>query len=374
MSLDLGPLVDHHCHGLVTEDLDRDRFEALMNESDRASPLGTSVFDSMLGLAVRRWCAPVLDLDPHAPPEEYVARRAELGAAEANRRLLAASGITEFLVDTGLTPALVCSTGELAGMSGGQAHEVLRLEAVAEEVLHAGGPPSEFPERIVERLRGSEAVAAKSIAAYRVGLRLPDRPPNPEELLAALVEVRPDRVGRFRVAHPVVSGWLAWTAIEMDIPLQLHVGYGDSDLDLADCDPLLLTGFLRATADRDVPVLLLHNYPFHRHAAYLAQVFDHVFMDLGLATHNAGALSGTLLREALELVPFGKLLFSTDAYALAELYLLGARLFRTGLAAVLDGLVAADEMTAEDAERVGALMARDNAHRVYGLEGPHVAG
>ena len=28
------------------------------------------------------------------------------------------------------------------------------------------------------------------------------------------------------------------------------------------------------------------------------------------------------------MVPFGKLLFSTDAYGLAELYLLGARLFR----------------------------------------------
>ena len=48
-----------------------------------------------------------------------------------------------------------------------------------------------------------------------------------------------------------------------------------------------------------MPVLLLHNYPFHRHAAYLAQVFDHVFIDLGLATHNTGALSaGAAARDA----------------------------------------------------------------------------
>ena len=71
-------------------------------------------------------------------------------------------------------------------------------------------------------------------------------------------------------------------------------------------------------------MLLLHNYPYHRNAAYLAQVFDHVFMDLGLAVHNTGALSTAMLRETLELVPFGKLLFSSDAYGLAELYLLGA--------------------------------------------------
>jgi predicted TIM-barrel fold metal-dependent hydrolase len=114
-------------------------------------------------------------------------------------------------------------------------------------------------------------------------------------------------------------------------------------------------------------VLLLHNYPFHRHAAYLAQVFPHVFVDVGLATHNSGALSAALLRETLELAPFGKLLFSSDAYGLAELYHLGALLFRRGLAAVLGQLVDDGEMAAADADRVGALVARENAYRAYRL-------
>jgi predicted TIM-barrel fold metal-dependent hydrolase len=185
--------------------------------------------------------------------------------------------------------------------------------------------------------------------------------------VAALRRVRPDGSGAFRVAEPVANGWLAWTAVELGMPLQFHVGYGDGDLDLADCDPLLLTPFLRATAPSGIPVLLLHNYPFHRHAAYLAQVFDHVFVDVGLATHNSGALSAGLLRETLELAPFGKLLFSSDAFGLAELYHLGALLFRRGLAAVLGRLVADGEMAAADADRVGALVARENARRVYRL-------
>ncbi len=84
---DWGPLVDHHCHGLVLEDLDRSGFEALMNEAAHASPLGTTLFDSMLGLAIRRHCAPVLDLEPLAPADDYLERRAELGAAEVNRPL-----------------------------------------------------------------------------------------------------------------------------------------------------------------------------------------------------------------------------------------------------------------------------------------------
>ncbi len=164
-----------------------------------------------------------------------------------------------------------------------------------------------------------------------------------------------------------VSGWLAHTAIERGLPLQFHVGYGDSDLDLLECDPLRLTAFLRATQERGVPVLLLHNWPYHRQAAYLAQVFDHVFMDLGLTTHNTGALSTGVLRETLELVPFGKLMFSSDAYGLAELYLLGALLFRRSMDAVLGELVAAGETTPADAAYVAGLVARENARRAYAL-------
>jgi len=65
--------------------------------------------------------------------------------------------------------------------------------------------------------------------------------------------------------------------------------------------------------------------------------------------------------------PFGKLLFSSDAYALAELYHLGVLLFRRGLAAVLGQLVDDGEMAAADADRVGALVARENASRAYRL-------
>ncbi|MCW2758130.1 MAG: Amidohydrolase [Nocardioidaceae bacterium] len=360
MTLDLGPLVDHHCHGLVTTDLDRAGFESLMNEAAQASTLGTTLFDSMLGLAIRRHCAPLLDLEPLAPADDYLARRTALGAAEVNRRMLAAAGIAEFLVDTGLGEDVLCGPSDLAAVSGGAAREVVRLERVAEKALQAG--TTDFVGDVKQRLRESGAVGAKSIAAYRVGLELPGTKPTANELDRALAGASP-----LRLESPVVSAWLAYTAIELGLPLQFHVGYGDSDLDLLACDPLRLTPFLRATEGSGVPVLLLHNYPFHRNAAYLAQVFDHVFLDLGLATHNTGALSVTLLREALELAPFGKLLFSSDAYGLSELFLLGALLFRDAMSSVLGDLVAAGDMTDADAAYVGSLVARDNARRAYAL-------
>ena len=43
---DLGPLVDHHCHGLVLDDLDRPTFEGLMNEA--AAPRGATALRSAM--------------------------------------------------------------------------------------------------------------------------------------------------------------------------------------------------------------------------------------------------------------------------------------------------------------------------------------
>jgi predicted TIM-barrel fold metal-dependent hydrolase len=363
LELPLDDLVDHHCHGILTGDLDRTAFESLMNESIGPSPLGTTSFDSMLGLAIRRYCAPVLDLDSLAPAEEYLARRTELGGAEASRRLLAAAGIATLLVDTGIGPESLTPPAELAAMCGGTAYEVVRLERLAEQVIADGG--DDVPGEIEARLRavgGTGAVAAKSIAAYRGGLDLAAVKPSDDVLVSVLTETNTTRL-----AHPVVSAWLAHTAVEVGLPLQVHTGLGDADLSLGAADPLWLTSFLRGTQEYGVPVLLLHTWPYHRHAAYLAQVHDHVFLDIGLTTHNTGALATGVLRETLELAPFGKLLFSTDAYALAELSLLGAVLFRRSLTAVLGELIVSGDATPADAAYVAGLVARENARRVYRL-------
>ena len=61
------PLIDHHVHGAVTGALDGPGVEALLTEAAWPPPPGTSMFDSQLGFAVRRWCAPLLDLEPSVP-------------------------------------------------------------------------------------------------------------------------------------------------------------------------------------------------------------------------------------------------------------------------------------------------------------------
>ncbi|CAN5265095.1 amidohydrolase family protein [soil metagenome] len=367
-------LVDHHCHGVVAGDLDRGGFEGLMTESFDPAPAGTSHFDGPLGLAIRRWCAPLLDLPPHASPEAYVERRVELGARRVNQRLLRAAGLGALLVDGGHEPGRIVGVTEMGRLAGVAAHEVTRLEAVAEACAADGVRAADYADAFVERLEATaaRAVGLKTILAYRGGFAIDTRPPSSEEVTAAAGRWLCQSDGRRpRVADPVLLRFGIWSGADLarrrGLPLQFHVGFGDPDITLHRTDPSLLTGLLRALARWDVDVVLLHCYPYHRQAAYLAAVLPNVYFDVGLALNHTGASAGSVLAEALELTPFTKHLYSSDAWGLAELHHLGALLFRRCLAGLLDGWVAGDLCTAGDAERIAWLIGAGNARRVYPL-------
>lgn len=369
--LDDVELIDHHCHGIVRTDLDRDGFESMLCEADGPGRWHGSLFDTHVGLGVRRWCAPLLGLPPLASAEDYLAARRQLGADEVNRRLIGSLPTRKFLVDTGFQPESLTSPAELAALAGGVGEEIVRLEQVVEQVALTTDAKSFADDFRVELgRRCASAVGVKSVAAYRVGLRLdPARPTDAEVADAAGRLLRAVESGvPARVADPVLTRFLIWEGAELRMPIQFHVGYGDADVDLADCDPLLLTPMLRSLGRVDVPVMLLHNYPFHRHAGYLAQVFDHVFVDVGLALHNVGPGAGRVLAELLELAPLGSVLFSSDAFGLPELYVVATTVFRRSLIHYLEAGVADGAWTSEDARRFAIGICGANARRAYRVE------
>jgi uncharacterized protein len=180
-------LIDHHVHGVLRADVDRRRIEALLTESGAPPPAGTTAFDSQLGFAVRRWCAPVLGLDPHATADDYVRRRLEIGAAETARRLLSGAGVATWLVDTGYQSDEVTTPGELAAISASPALEIVRLESVAERVARSGPPAARLGAAVTAAVRQAATTAAgfKSIAAYRCGLDFEPARPGSAEVTAA---------------------------------------------------------------------------------------------------------------------------------------------------------------------------------------------
>ncbi|WP_155337995.1 amidohydrolase [Acrocarpospora corrugata] len=355
----LAPLVDQHCHGVRRDDLVRSAFETLIAESGVPAPPGTTHFDSPRGMAIRRWCAPVLDLEPHVPPAVYLARRSELGAAEANRRLLRAAGVVAFLMDGG-GDAFALSVAETGRLGGAAADEIVRLERVEEEVAGDGLLSLDYLDRLQQEVgaRAARCVGLSSVVAYRYGLDFEVARPSRGAVLAAagrrLAEPKQP------LADPVLLRFLLWIAVdvarERALPIQFPCGNGGPRPHRG--DPSLLAGFIRALLPLSVPLILLDCYPYHRQAAHLAAVFPHVYV---------GEATSAVLGELLELVPFHKQLFGSGGAGVAETCYLGALNHRRALGRVIADRLSQDEWSLADSVRVAQMIGSGNARRIYRL-------
>ena len=357
------PLIDHHVHGCWLQSGDRARFENGLNEADTepVADFGSS-FDTQLGFAVRTHCAPLLDLPSHVDADVYWDRRCELGEQQLARRFLSAAVVSDWLVDTGFASGVAGLT-EMAESCGGRTHEIVRLESVAEDAAAAPGDYAAAFEQILAE-RTASAVGTKSILAYRGGFQGDLSEPGVAEVAEAAARWRD--AGGWRCTDRVLLRFGLHQALRLGKPLQFHVGFGDRDCNLHTTNPMYLLDFFRASGG--TPIMLLHCYPYEREAGYLAQAFNNVYLDGGLAINYLGARSQAFIGRLLEMAPLRKILYSSDGFGPAELHFLGARLWRNGIGAVLQDFVDADEWSEADAIRVVDLIAHETARRVYRLD------
>jgi uncharacterized protein len=355
-------LVDQHAHGCWLTAGDRSRFENSLNEAN-TEPLADfdSGFDTQLGFAVRAHCAPLLGLPQHAEPQDYWERRSQHTEAGLAQIFLQAAGVSDWLIDTGYANG-VASVTQMAEVSADRAHEIVRLEQVAEQAADSPGDYAAAFEHILSQ-RTQAAFGTKSVLAYRGGFAGDLSEPSPAEVASAAARWR-EQGGR-RVTDRVLLRFGLHQALRVGKPLQFHVGFGDRECDLDKANPLLLLDFLRQSGD--TPIVLLHCYPYEREAGYLAQAFNNVYLDGGLSINHLGARSTAFIARLLELAPFRKIVYSSDGFGPAELHYLGTALWRNGIRRVLSGFVEDGDWSVADAVRVVDLIAHGNAARIYRL-------
>ena len=297
-------LVDHHVHGCWLTPGDRPRFENALNEAN-IEPLAPfdSAFDTQLGFAVRAHCGPLLGLPRHADAERYWRRRCEIPESELARLFLSAARVSDWLLDTGFARG-VGDLDDMEALAVGEVTEVVRLESVAE---HAAAAPGDYVAAFDEILwqRARDAVATKSIIAYRGGFLGDLSDPSTAEVTDAANRWRDE--GGKHLTDRVLLRFGLHRALRLNKPLQLHAGFGDRDCDLNAANPIHLLDLLRTSGD--TPVMLLHCYPYEREAGYLAQAFNNVYLDGGLAINYLGARSGAFIGRLLEMAPFRKILY-----------------------------------------------------------------
>jgi hypothetical protein len=316
--LDGVALVDHHAHGIRHARPTLDEFRGLFSESPdpRQWPhvaTGVTYGRAMRELAAFFGCEPGEAAVYHY---RLAGDRDEYASA-----LLRATNTELLLVDDGYPlPGEGTTWQELGELAGCEARPVLRIESREQEAVREE----------VGAARGRGFVALKTIAAYRGGLD--------------------------RIAEPVIAALEANEQTGRPLPVQVHCGFGDSDLWLARADPSHLKPLIERF--RETPFVLLHCYPFVREAGWLAHVYGNVWFDLSLTIPHVSR-PAEMLRQALELSPVSKLLYASDAARTPELYFLAAKWWREALAEVLP------ELLEDDAEPAARRILRENALELY---------
>jgi len=206
--------------------------------------------------------------------------------------------------------------------------------------------------------------------AYRGGLALD--PSDRAAAVAAFPAVRARALaGSLRLTDRALLDYFLTQAFaaagRQGVPVQVHTGFGDADLDLLQANPLLLRPLLEAGAFGAAPVVLLHCYPYVREAGYLASLYAGVYLDLSLTIPHLGPASQRAVEQALELAPASKVLYGSDAAGLVETVWLGALAMRRALGATLLGWVRAHALTTSQAERVAEQILGSNATSLYDL-------
>ena len=376
MPLDLSavPIVDHHCHSLLRQQPQNDEaFRNHLTETYFPEIARDHVQHSLVYHWAIRELASFLDCDPVA--DSVHAARRERGVEWLAREVVERGNFKTWLIDTGYGTDSTYGLDELRAIVPCGISEIVRLEPLIERLIIAADNFEGFLGAYREALSGLRAsgyVAMKSVIAYRTGLQI-----EPVDWRAAAASFKPvheaaRREGRLRIASKPLLDFLIVAAVEeaarQEVPIQFHTGLGDPDLDLTRVDPAALR-LIFSSEFRAAPIVLLHTgYPYARSMAYLAAMFPNVYADFGeVQLFVAGGDLKAVARELLGLAPASKILFSTDASLVPELYWLGAQAGRRTLGLVFDEFIADGLIDERVALEMAEMILWRNAERVYGL-------
>ncbi len=366
MSLDLAeiPLVDAHCHFFDVEPRDRDpaRILSMSLENPRAedlvhAPVYRAFIGELAGL-----------LGVEAREQAVLDRRAELVAKDYQayvRLLVRDIRLRGLVLDIGYRPAEV-KPKAFEALVGARVRYLYRIEAVLDPFIAERGKDfTAFEDRFVEALEGArrewDLAGYKTIVAYRTGLDV-GRPTRTQAREAL-------RRGRAKVVRDYFVAKTMEICKSTGLPLQIHTGFGESNLWLQRSNPVLLKGLLDSPSAKGVRLVLVHGgYPYTFEAAYLAAMYPDVYVDFSQVVPFAPRRSREAIATLLDAAPGTKVMYGSDGYILPEIHWLGGRIGKRHLGQVLGDMVEEGQLAPEDALSTAHRILHGTAETLYRIE------
>ena len=361
-SLDLAgvPLVDGHCHLFDLSAQERAPEEVLSLSLERQDP-----GDLRATLVHHRLLNELADLLGCEPEQAWSLRmqQARRDYPGHLRRLFSDVNLDTLLIDTGYKPAAV-DLDAFRRTAPCRVHYMFRLESVLDGLWQARTPLPEAEERVdaavAEAVDRLHVVALKTIIGYRTGLAVGDV--DRAEAERALVG------GDEKTYRDYFFLRLLDACRRFRLPLQVHSGFGESNIYVERNNPLLLKPLLESGRAAGVPVILLHGgHPYAFEAGYMTAMFPNVFVEFSEVTPFAWPEMPRTLRALFSMAPTTRIMYGSDGFVLPETHWLGARIARAEVARLLGAWVEEGALRASQAERIARDVFCDNARRVYGL-------
>ncbi|MFM5981098.1 MAG: amidohydrolase family protein [Sphaerospermopsis kisseleviana] len=373
MNLSEIPLIEQHAHNILKSEVAANYpFAAAFTEGYDPEIVNYHAKHTLFYRRSLREIATLLNCEPEETA--ILAHRQNLGLENLTRIYFEAANLEAIYLDDGLTPENILPISWHQQFT--TVKRILCLELLAEKLLSQIDEFHTFINAFIKEIDppSPDIVAFKSIACYRSGLDV--RPVAPAVAAVHFYDFKklqkkndlPLRLNDKQLIDFILQQSLI-VAAKYKIPVQLHTGLGDPDLDLRLANPLNLRYLIECPQYKNAPLVLLHaSYPYMREAGYLASMYPQVYLDFGLAVPflSVAGMRNTI-RQLLELIPTTKLMYSSDAHSIPELYYLGAKWGRQLLGEVLDQAIKDTDITVKEAEEIALGILRENALSLYGL-------
>jgi uncharacterized protein len=250
------------------------------------------------------------------------------------RGLFADADTSAMLMDAGWRGLPPGGADEFADISGVPVWELARLEPVIDRHIGEGNGVVEVIDAVdafMDQAVHDGVVGFKTVLAYRTGLAVDvdvTRPRAERELgtdRAARLPVR--RTGK--ALRDLLFLHVLERCADLKRPLQVHTGFGDSEIRLAESDPLLLDEALRTAAASGTDVVLIHgSFPWHEQAGYLASVRPRVWTEFSLCNLFSPATTADRLLRILDIAPAGRITLGSDGHGIPESHWFGTVVLR----------------------------------------------
>ena len=287
------------------------------------------------------------------------------------RGLFQAAAIRGLVLDPGWDlNATTSAAASFEGMIGCPVRPILRLEPLIDRLIGEGAGAGEILAAVEQAMHDapdSGYHGFKTIIAYRTGLAVDPTADMAmaERSLRETAELPTRRRGK-ALRDLILRRALGWAA-EMELPFQIHTGFGDSEIRLAEANPVLLEELLRTPEGEAATILLIHgSYPWHEELAYLTLAKPNVHAELSMFNLYAVATVADRMERVLELAPTSRVLCGTDGHGHPETFWFGSLLIQEGWARLRDRW-AQQGARPSWLDQVGRNIMEANTARLYGF-------